>query len=87
MARTCWNGTRVADKDIVKGYEYSKGQYVLLDPDQIEQIKLPSGGELELGHFVAVEDISVVRLARPYFVVPDGKNAKEVIMSSRMRCA
>src|ERR1700761_13415 len=50
------NGKSVKESDIVKGYEYAKGEYVLLEKDEIDAVKLSSSDELELTHFIAVED-------------------------------
>ena len=72
------SGKPVQDRDIVKGYEYAKGEYVLLEQDEIDQVKLPSSDELELTHFIDVDALPVLRLERPYFVVPDGKKANEI---------
>jgi DNA end-binding protein Ku len=72
------NGKPVKDSDIVKGYEYAKGEYVLLEQKEIDAVKLPSSDELELIHFIDVDALPVIRLERPYFVVPDGKKSDEI---------
>ena len=51
-------GVGPVDKDeIVKGYEVSKGHYVLLDPEEIESVKLESRKTLDLVQFVDEDDI------------------------------
>jgi len=56
--------------DIVKGYEVAKGDYVLLQPDEIEAVKLESKKTLELIQFVDASEIDVLYYERPYYVVP-----------------
>src|SRR5215210_7482823 len=51
-------GVGPVDKDeIVKGYEVSKGEYVLLEPEEIEKVKLESRKTLDLTQFVELSDI------------------------------
>src|ERR1700761_7601343 len=47
------DGESVEREDIVKGYEVEKGQYVILEPDEIKDLKLPSKKTLEITQFVA----------------------------------
>jgi DNA end-binding protein Ku len=72
------DGTPFDDNEIIKGYEYAKGAYVLHKPGDLDDIKLPSSDELELNHFVDVEGLPVIRLERPYFVTPNGKKDVEI---------
>jgi len=56
-------GIGPVDKDeIVKGYEVSKGHYVLLDPEEIESVKLESRKTLDLVQFVDEDEIEQVRI-------------------------
>ena len=60
----------IARDDIIKGYEYAKGRYVLLEPDDIKALKLPSKDVLEIIQFVPVGEIDPLYFEKPYFVVP-----------------
>ena len=54
-------GIGPVDRDeIVKGYEVSKGQYVLLDPEEIESVKLESRKTLDLVQFVDEDEIDAI---------------------------
>ena len=44
--------TEVPDEEIVKGYEYAKGQYVLLHPKEIDELKLGAKHTIDLARFV-----------------------------------
>ena len=56
--------------DIVKGYEYESGKYVLLEPEEVDSIKLETKKTLELVQFVGACDISPIYFDKPYYVVP-----------------
>jgi DNA end-binding protein Ku len=72
------DGTEVDHDDIVKGFETDKDQYVVIEQEEIDEIKLPSSDTLEIDAFVDVSSIPVIRFERPYFVLPDGKDAREI---------
>src|SRR3546814_599642 len=63
--------------EIMKGYEYEKGEYVLLDQDEIDAVKLESKKTLELTQFVDAHEIDVLYYEKPYFVVPADDLAEE----------
>ncbi|MBN8817011.1 MAG: Ku protein [Sphingomonas sp.] len=69
--------------DIVKGYELHKGDYVLLDQDEIDAVKLESKKTLELTQFVDADEIDVLYYERPYFVVPADDLAEEAFIVLR----
>ena len=72
------------DRDeIVKGYEMSKGNYVLLDEEEIEAVKVESKKTLELVQFVDGHDIDVFYFEKPYFVVPSDDLAEEAFIVLR----
>ena len=63
--------------DIVKGYQYSKGNYVLLTDDELDQVRLESKKTLELSQFVDADEIDPLYFDRPYFVAPQDDLAEE----------
>ena len=67
----------VEDEDITKGYEYEKGKYVLLDQDEIDDLKLESKQTIELVRFVEPEAIDTRYFEKPYYLMPDGEMAEE----------
>lgn len=71
------DGEPVDDEDIVKGYEVEKGEYVLIDPDEIKNLKIPSNKVLDIVEFVPKESIDPIYFESPYFVAPDGKAAQD----------
>ncbi|PBN42178.1 Ku protein [Sphingobium sp. D43FB] len=69
--------------DIVKGFEYAKGEYVLLDEKEIEGVKLESTKTLELTQFVDAHDIDMIYFEKPYYVVPADDLAEEAFIVLR----
>jgi DNA end-binding protein Ku len=67
----------VENADIVKGYEVDKDQYVLLEPEEIDAIKLESKRTIDLVQFVDAKDIDYRYFERPYFLVPGDQMAGE----------
>jgi DNA end-binding protein Ku len=67
------SGEDVEASDIIKGYEVSKGEYIELEPEELEAIALESKRTIEIGEFVPKEEIDDLYLADPYYVVPDGE--------------
>jgi DNA end-binding protein Ku len=75
--------------EIVKGFEVSKGEYVLLEPEEIEAVKLESRKTLELTQFVDLGDIDAIYYDKPYYVVPADDLAEEafVVLRDALRAA
>jgi DNA end-binding protein Ku len=73
----------VDPEEIVKGYQYEKGSYVLLTDEEIESAKLESKKTLELTQFVDYDDIDVLYYEKPYFVVPADDLAEEAFIVLR----
>jgi len=67
----------VSKEDIVYGYEVEPGNYVLLEEEELENLKLESRHTIELVQFVEACDIDPLYFERPYYVVPDGEDAEE----------
>ncbi len=77
-------GVGPVDRDeIVKGYEVQKGEYVLLDQDEIEAVKIESRKTLDLVQFVDASEIDVLYYEKPYFVVPADDLAEEAYIVLR----
>ena len=77
-------GIGPVDRDeIVKGFEISKGNYVLLEDDEIEAVKIESRKTLELVQFVDADEIDVFYFEKPYYVVPQDELAEEAFVVLR----
>ena len=63
--------------ELVKGYEVSKGEYILLTNEEIASVKLESTKTIDIERFVAGDEIDRLYWDNPYFLAPDGKLAQE----------
>lgn len=80
-------GKPVDRDDQVKGYETSKGNYVLLEPDEIAAAVPESDKTLAVESFVLCDDVDTVYFDKPYFVAPADEAAEEAfaVMREGMR--
>ena len=61
---------KVADENIVKGFELSSGKHVILTPEELDQIKLETRHSIDLTQFVDYCDIDPRYFERPYYLTP-----------------
>jgi len=66
-------GREVDSDDIVKGYEVGKGEYIELEPEELEAVALDSKRVIEIDQFVPKDEIDELYLRDPYYIVPDGE--------------
>jgi len=66
-------GREVEADDIIKGYEVSKGEYIELDPEELEAVAVESKRTIEIDEFVPKAEIDELYLNNPYYIVPDGE--------------
>ena len=67
----------VPNTDIVKGYEFDKGRYVVVDADDLQKVRVESTRVIALEKLTADTDIDPIYLERPYYLAPDGPVARE----------
>jgi DNA end-binding protein Ku len=67
----------VPNTDIVKGFEFEKGRYVLVDEEDIEKVRVESTRVISLEKFTDDTAIDPIYLERPYYLAPDGPVARE----------
>jgi len=65
-------GEKLKNEDIVKGYQYEPGQYVIIESEDFEKIKLKSTKVIEIEGFVEADEIHSTLYDSPYFIGPDG---------------
>ena len=67
----------VPNTDIVKGFEFEKGRYVVVDEEDIEKVRVDSTRVINLEKFTDDTAIDPIYLERPYYLAPDGAVARE----------
>jgi len=76
-------GEEVPRDDIVKGYEYSKGRYIQVSDEELEEVRLESTHTIDIERFVDATEIQQIYRSTPYYVMPDGNVADEAYIVIR----
>jgi DNA end-binding protein Ku len=66
----------VPREDIVKGYEFAKGQYVLFSPDELKAVEQPKTDSIEITEFVPADQVERLYFDRAYYLGPDKGGAR-----------
>jgi DNA end-binding protein Ku len=66
-------GDEVESSDIIKGYQVGKGEYLQLEPEELEAIAIESKRTIEIDEFVPRKEIDELYQNNPYYIVPDGE--------------
>ncbi len=73
----------VQQSQIVKGYEYAKGQYVTIEPEELAHLRVPSKHAMEVMQFVDEAEIAPEYFEKPYFVIPESEAQTEAFATVR----
>jgi DNA end-binding protein Ku len=73
----------VEKSQIVKGYEYSKGQYVTIEPEELAELRVPSKHTMEITQFVDEAELAPEYFEKPYFVLPESESQTEAFLTVR----
>jgi DNA end-binding protein Ku len=74
--KTCPIHGELKADDIVSGYEFSKGQYVVIDPDEIDKLRTPSEKAIDVRAFIPPEEIDGrYYTGKNWYILPDGPAA------------
>jgi DNA end-binding protein Ku len=65
------DGEKVEKDEMVKGYEFTKGQYVIFTPDELKALEEKATGAIEITEFVPAKQVDRVYLEKSYFLGPD----------------
>lgn len=77
------NGEELAWEELVRGYEVAKGQFVVLELDEIEAAKPESSTTIDIGDFVKADEIDPVYFEKTYFLEPTDVGAKPFSLLKR----
>jgi DNA end-binding protein Ku len=73
----------VEREEIVKGYEFAKGQYVLFTPEELAAIETPKTEGIEITEFVPLDEVDPVFFDRAYYLGPDKAGARAYRLLAR----
>jgi DNA end-binding protein Ku len=72
-------GEEIDKAEVVKGYEYGRGQFVTFTPEELKALDVESSKVIDLEKFVPKGDLDPVYLDTPYYLYPDGPVAEETL--------
>jgi DNA end-binding protein Ku len=72
-------GEEIEKDEVVRGYEYQRGQYVTFTPDELKALDLESSKIIDLETFVPPGEVDPVYFNSPYYLYPDGQMAAEAV--------
>src|SRR6516165_6470600 len=80
-------GKAVRRDELLKGYEFEKGRYVIVNEEELEKLQVESNRVIDITQFVADDEVDPVYLDSPYWLAPDGKMATETfrVIAEAMR--
>ncbi len=67
----------VENTEIVKGYEYSKGKYLIVEPEEIAKLRVETKSVIDVKQFVALDELAPALFEKPYFVIPEPKESAD----------
>ena len=67
----------VPEEEIIKGYEQTKGHYVLIKPEELDELRLEAKHTIDMARFVDRDEIDSRYFEKPYYLLPDGEDADE----------
>jgi DNA end-binding protein Ku len=69
-------GEEVPPDKIKRGYEISKGRYVMIEPDELDVLRPKGSHAIEIEEFIDLDEIDPLYFEQPYYLVPDARGVK-----------
>ncbi|HEX4065721.1 MAG TPA: Ku protein [Acidobacteriaceae bacterium] len=77
-------GGEVDRSEIVKGFEYARGKYIEIDPDELKSLRIATATTMQIQQFVTAAELPTELFERPYYVAPKDKaQAKALAIMTR----
>ena len=76
--------TEVTSDDIIKGYEYEKGKYVVMTNEELEKLKTKKDKTIQILQFAKISEVNMIYFEKDYYAVPDSgaEKAYELLRQS-----
>lgn len=84
IRRCAADGQDLSSEEIVKGYEYSKDRYVIIDEADLEQLPVASKQTIELTAFVSEAEIDPIYFEKTYFLEPEEVGRKPFALLAKV---
>jgi len=73
----------VTDDEMVRGFQYAKGQYVIITPEELEALGTPAKRTIQILDFVDMAEVDPIYYEKPYFLGPDEHGHKPYALLAR----
>ena len=85
--KTCLDcdGREVKNEDVIKGYEYDEGKFVMLSDDDFEKIKTEKDKSITIEQFISLEEVNPLFYDKSYFIVPTGAEKAYSLLVKSMK--
>jgi DNA end-binding protein Ku len=70
-------GDEVPRDQLVKGYEFQKGKFLLVDHDELEELRITPTKTIEIDQFVPLAKLDRIYFDKPYYLAPDGSTGEQ----------
>ncbi|WP_432514621.1 non-homologous end joining protein Ku [Kineococcus sp. SYSU DK001] len=81
LRRTCSvDGEEVSYDEVAKGYESPDGKLVVLTDEDLDDLPVASGHEIDVIQFVPADQVDPLLLSRPYYLEPEARAAKPYVL-------
>src|SRR5437588_5315610 len=77
------DGKVIERSDTVKGYEYRKGEYVIIEPDEIKKIEPKTAKAMEILEFVKADEVDPIYFESSYYLVPEEAGRRPYALLTR----
>jgi DNA end-binding protein Ku len=71
------SGEVVPREDIARGYEVAKGQYLIVEDQELDAVQIESTRTIDIDQFVPKSEIDERYIDSPYYIAPDGQVAQD----------
>ena len=68
---------QIENSEIVKGYEVSKGKYLIVEPDEVSKLRIETKNTIDVQQFVSLDELPPELFEKPYFVIPEPKESPD----------
>src|SRR5215216_2080674 len=74
------DGKEVPWDDIVRGYEYEKGKFIVLKEEDFKRVDIEATQTVDIMNFVSLDDINPMYFQKPYYMEPQKKSDKAYVL-------
>ncbi len=85
--KTCeaCDGKEIKNENLIKGYEYESGKFVLLEEEDFEKIKTPKDKNITIEQFINISELDPLYIEKSFYVIPEGASKAYTLLLKAMK--